>query len=121
MCRVVFDLTGAGRALGSQPAPINREVDAMKFTIEGLIVAFALAAFALWLFLLAPEPGAAPRRRPVTIASVRASEGFYSVRLGDGRALVLVPLDREAPALTEGGAVMEGRTLWQGGWGYRVK
>jgi hypothetical protein len=54
MCRVVFDLTGAGRALGSQPAPINREVDAMKFTIEGLIVAFALAAFALWLFLLAP-------------------------------------------------------------------
>jgi hypothetical protein len=93
----------------------------MKFTIEGLIVAFALAAFALWLFLLAPEAGAAPRRVPVTIASVRASEGFYSVRLGNGRALVLVPLDRKAPALTEGGGVLVGWVVWQGGWGYRVR
>jgi hypothetical protein len=93
----------------------------MKFTIEGLVVAIALAAFALWLFLLAPGAGAAPPRVPVQIVRVSASEGFYTVQLGNGRALVLVPLDRDAPALTEGGAQLEGRTLWQGGWGYRVR
>jgi hypothetical protein len=99
------------------PEPENYDNTVLRW-LAGCIV-FAIVMIAILAFT--SEAGAAPRRVPVTIASVRASEGFYSVQLGNGRALVLVPLDRTAPALTEGGAILEGRVLWQGGWGYRVR
>lgn len=64
---------------------------------------------------------AAPARQPVTIQNVRASEGFYTVQLGSGRVLIAVPLLREAPPLHDGDAQLDGRVLWQGGWGYKAR